>query len=110
MDFRFRVHGIVKESESGEPIPGLVVRGFDKDMIFDDPMGKTTTDVEGRFELVYTEEAFRSIVDEQPDLYLQVWDAEEKRQLHTTENSVRWSASADEDFEISIPRDALAPR
>lgn len=103
------MHGLVREAESGKPLSGLVVRGWDKDLVFDDALGEATTDAEGRFEIIYTDEAFRSVFDEQPDLYLQIFDASGTRQLHTTESSVRWSASAEEEFDIDIPRARLAP-
>ena len=108
MEFRFRVFGRVTVSETGAAIPGLIVRGFDKDLIFDDSLGESKTDSEGRFEILYTDEAFRSAVDQWPDIYLQVWDATATRQLYSTTDAIRWNAGTDEEFLISIPESDLA--
>ena len=108
MEFRFRVFGIVTVSETGAAAAGLIVRGFDKDLIFDDSLGEAKTDAEGRFEIVYTDEAFRSAVDQWPDIYLQVWDASGTRQLYSTDGAIRWNAGTDEQFLISISEATLS--
>ena len=108
MDFLFRLYGSVKIAGTNEPVVGVVVRGWDKDLIFDDALGDTTTDADGRFEIVYTDEAFRSIFDQYPDIYVQIWDATGERRIYTTESSIRWNAGADEELNISIPPEAAA--
>jgi hypothetical protein len=110
MIWRYRVEGTVREEESGEPLAGLLVKGFDKDLIFDDPLGETRTDDQGRFEIRFTEDAFRSVVDENPDLYLLIFDAAGARELHSTKDRIRRSAGAEEHYEILIPRSTLASR
>lgn len=107
MNYNYRVTGIVCEEESGRPLDGLLVRGFDKDLIFDDHLGDTVTDVAGRFQLEFTDERFRHIFDEDPDLYLRIYDASGKRELHSTKRAVRRSAGPDEHYEIFIPRARL---
>jgi hypothetical protein len=109
MHFRYRVYGTVVEAETERPLAGVVVRGFDKDLLFDDALGATTTDESGAFELLYTDDAFRSIVDEKPDLYLQVWDASNERLLHTTQDAIRWNANNEERYDIRIAPSALGP-
>lgn len=108
MEFRFRVFGAVTVSETGAALPGVIVRGFDKDLVFDDVLGEATTDEEGRFEILYTDDAFRSVVDQWPDIYLLVWDPKGDRQLHSTANAIRWNAGTDEEFLIQIPESVLA--
>ena len=103
-----RLYGTVIEEESGGPIEGLVVRAYDKDLIFDDHLGDTHTDAAGHFELSYTEVQFQDIHETLPDLYLRVFDASGKRLLHTTEREVRKNAQVVERFEIRIPRAQLA--
>ena len=101
-----RVVGSVVEDESGRPLEGLLVRAFDKDLIFDDRLGETRTNASGRFELSYTESQFRDFNETQPDLYLRIFDASGKRLLHTTEREVR-QAEVLERYEIRIPRAKL---
>jgi hypothetical protein len=108
MDWRYRVTGTVREAESGRALAGLQVRGFDHDLLSpDDALGDARTDAEGHFTLEYTDEAFRSVLDERPDLYLRVFDASGARELHTTRRELRRSASSDEHFDIRIPRGRL---
>jgi hypothetical protein len=103
-----RIVGTVVETESGQPLGGLLVRGYDKDLIKDDHLGDTHTDAAGRFEIVYSEVQFKDLHETLPDLYLRIFDASGKRLLHTTENAVRANALVIERFEIRIPRAKLA--
>jgi len=102
-----RVVGSVVEAESGRPLEGLLVRAYDKDLIFDDRLGDTHTNAEGRFELSYTEAQFRDFNETQPDLYVKVFDASGKKLLHSTKKQVRRSAELVERYEIRIPRAKL---
>jgi hypothetical protein len=99
-----RLYGSVIEEESGRPLEGLLVRAYDKDLIFDDHLGDTHTDAAGRFELRYTEVQFQDLHETLPDLYLRVFDSSGQRLLHTTERNVRKNALVVERFEIRIPR------
>jgi hypothetical protein len=105
--FRFRVFGVVREAESGRPLPGLSVRAFDKDVVSDDELGAATTGPDGRFELAFTELAFRDVFEQRPDLYFRVFAAPGGRELHSTRDRVMWNAKGDEDVAIAIPRAAL---
>ena len=101
--WRYKVTGVIRAEGSGEPLADLVVRGFDKDLFLDDPLGEVRTDADGRFAFEFTDEAFRSPVDENPDLYLVVFDATGRRQLHSTQSKIRWAAGAVEHYELTIP-------
>ena len=103
-----RVVGTVVEQESGKPLEGLRVRAYDKDLVFDDDLGETTTDSGGRFEISYTDVQFRDLEETEPDLYLRVYDASGSRLLYSTEKAVRRSALMLEEYDIQIPRDKLA--
>lgn len=102
----FRARGTVYEDESNRPLEGLLVRAYDEDLVFDDPLGDARTDARGRFEVVYTEAQFMDLHETQPDLYLRVFDVSGTRLLHTTET--RRNADLDESFEIRIGRAELA--
>ncbi len=101
------VVGTIVEQESGKPLAGLRVRAYDKDWVFDDDLGETVTDAEGRFEISYTDVQFRDLEETQPDLYLRVYDAEGKRLLYSSEKAVRRSALVVEHYDIRIPSDKL---
>ncbi|HET6630513.1 MAG TPA: hypothetical protein VFG91_12120 [Woeseiaceae bacterium] len=103
-----RVIGTVVEQESGQPLAGLRVRAYDKDWVFDDDLGETRTDAEGRFEISYTDVQFRDLEETQPDLYLRVYAADGERLLYSSEKAVRRSALVVEEFDIRIPREKLA--
>jgi Transthyretin-like family len=102
-----RVVGTVVEEESGRPLEGLVVRAFDKDILFDDRLGSVHTNASGAFEISYTETQFRDFNETQPDLYVKVFDASGKKLLHSTKKDVRWGAEVLERYEIRIPRAKL---
>ena len=102
-----RVVGSVVESESGRPLEGLLVRAYDKDLIFDDRLGDTHTNAEGQFELSYTEAQFRDFNETQPDLYVKVFDGSGKKLLHSTKKELRRGAEVVERYEIRIPRAKL---
>jgi hypothetical protein len=55
MSFRYRVSGLIREQGTRRPLLGLVVRGFDADVVLDDLLGETRTDAEGHFEIVFTQ-------------------------------------------------------
>jgi carotenoid cleavage dioxygenase len=102
------VAGTVVEQESGKPIQGLRVRAFDKDLIFDDKLGDTLTDAQGKFEIRFTEAQFRDFGETTPDLYIRIYDAGGKKLLYTTEKAVRKDSLVREYFDVKIPRAKLA--
>lgn len=105
----FRIHGTVEEEETHRPLPGLVVRAFDRDLLFDDRLGFATTDSSGHFEIHYGSEKFRDLWESQPDLYLRVFDSDGSRLLHETKDAIRWNASSDEEYRIVLPYRVLDP-
>ncbi len=60
----------------------LVVRAYDKDLIFDDCLGLDVKDSQGRFMIRFTEDVFRDFMELDPDLYLMVYDSPGGRLLH----------------------------
>jgi hypothetical protein len=106
----FRVFGTVEEEETGRPLPGLIVRAFDRDLVFDDKVGFATTDPEGRFEIRFSRDDFRDVGETAPDLYLRVYDPSGSDEIHQTRDAIRWNASANERYRLRIPARALRPR
>lgn len=99
----FRVTGTVVENGSGAPLAGLVVRAYDKDLLFDDHLGDALTDAQGRFEIVFTEVQFMDHSETLPDVYVRVYDASGRKLLVTTRRDARMDTRNDEHFEIRIP-------
>jgi carotenoid cleavage dioxygenase len=102
-----RVIGTVVEEESGKPLAGLRVRAYDKDLIFDDKLGDTLTDAQGKFEISYSEAHFRDLEETEPDVYIRIYDAAGKKLLYTTEKAVRRSAQVTERFDVKISKAKL---
>ena len=101
----FIIHGRVVGKETGQGIPDLKVKAFDKDLFFDDLLGEVTTDKEGNFEIVYDKSDFRELFfDNRPDLYIMV-KTPEGEEIYSSKNKVRYGADKVEDFTIPIPAD-----
>ena len=66
------ITGIVREKR-GIGLPGLIVRAYDKDLLYDDLMGEDRTSCDGSFRIVSDAEDFRDFFDKRPDIYLQFW-------------------------------------
>jgi hypothetical protein len=103
----FRIFGVVEETETGRPLANLVVRAFDRDLIFDDKIGYTNTNDDGCFEIHFGAERFRELFESRPDLYLRIFDRTGVRLLHETTDAIRWNASKNEEYRIRIPASAL---
>ena len=103
----FRIFGVVVETETGRPLPNLVVRAFDRDLIFDDKLGYTNTNDDGLFEIRFGPERFRDLFESRPDLYLRIYDRAGVRLIHETTDAIRWNASPNERFRIQIPARSL---
>src|SRR5215210_1317171 len=105
----FRISGRVIEKESGRELPGLFVRAYDKDLLFDDLVGAATTDERGHFLIAYSESDFRELFERRPDLYFVVSTGQGAPPIHSTVDHVRWNAGKDEHIEILIPEHKLPP-
>ena len=107
MSIRFTIIGVVREAESGIGIPGLFVKAYDKDLLFDDLLGTAITNADGSFEIVSESGDFREFFELRPDLYLRVIRADRKTEIWSSKESVRWQAGRYEEFAVRIPREAL---
>jgi hypothetical protein len=105
-----RVVGKIVEEESGRPLAGLQVRAFDKDLIFDDKLGKTVTDAAGAFRIDYSSLDFSLIegLETAPELYVRVFDATGKKLLFTSEKAIRHDPQVEEHYDIKIPKAKLS--
>jgi hypothetical protein len=112
---KMRVLGVVKEKESGNPLPGLLVCAFDKDLFSSDFLGRTVTGPDGRFTIEYDSKDFQELLDRNPDIFVEVYGGEyikakslkRIRPIYTTKKSIRYSASSSEKYFIEIPKKKL---
>ena len=96
------VQGAVTD-EKGVGIERLIVSLYDKDWLFDDILGTTTTDRSGYFRIMYRTKAFRDLFEERPDLYLKVTD-DQGNERFTSKEAVRVEAGRVETFHVTIER------
>jgi len=85
----------------GQPAGGLHVRVFDRDRKFDDLLGDTVTDAQGRFAVVYHQRDFAEVRENLPELYVRVED-EAGQLLYSSRDAVRFNAGRAEYFEIQL--------
>ena len=102
----FRIFGQVRELENQSGVSGVVVRGMDKDFLFDDLLGEVTTDQNGSFSIEYTEEAYKGLFDEKPDIYL-VIKSESGKVLKVTQNDILFDADREIEINVDISRPTL---
>ncbi|VAX01405.1 hypothetical protein MNBD_GAMMA20-848 [hydrothermal vent metagenome] len=103
----FLIHGEVVVKETGRALAGLTVEALDDDLFFDDRLGSTVTDKDGKFEIRYDRSDFIDLfLDPKPDVFLRVLGTSGK-QLLTTKDHVRYDAGGTEYFRIEIPKNQL---
>src|SRR5687768_14310022 len=99
----YEIVGRVVESETGQGVSGVAISAFDRDPLFDDPLGEVLCDERGRFRIAYDERSFRDLFEKAPDVYVTVKTLDGKL-LYTSRDATRKNASKHEEFEISLPR------
>jgi hypothetical protein len=103
----YRIFGVIVEEETGRPLPNLVIRAFDRDLIFDDKLGYTNTNDDGLFEIRFGPDRFRDLFESRPDLYLRIYDRTGVHLIHETTDAIRWNASHNEEYRIQVPARSL---
>lgn len=95
------VRGSVVDA-AGNAVPGVLVRLFDKDRLYDDLLGATQTGKKGQFEIKYRLQDFREGLEPGADLYLTVTDAE-GNVLYSSKDAIRFDAGREEEYDIELP-------
>jgi carotenoid cleavage dioxygenase len=72
----YSVNGRVLDKRTRRPLPDLCIRGFDKDLMWDDSLGETYTDADGAYDLLFQEKDFKELFEGQPEVYLVVYSSE----------------------------------
>ena len=104
----FRLRGSVRREGSEAPLVGVVVRAFDKDLVFDDSLGEARTDELGGFQIQFNDLDFRDALEQRPDVYLRVLSPNGEIELANTLSAVRHDARDEEHFVVLVPADVLA--
>ena len=65
----FTISGQIKD-ENSNPLVGVFVEAHDSDIGSDDYLGLTKTDEHGKFQLTFSEKAFKDFLEGNPDVYL----------------------------------------
>ncbi|MBV9957042.1 MAG: hypothetical protein JO360_01420, partial [Acidobacteria bacterium] len=86
---------------SGQAASDLIVSLYDEDLFFDDLLGQTTTDEDGRYSFAYHAEDFRDLFEKKPDLYLKVMDRR-GRTLYDSACDVYFEAGRTEVIDIDL--------
>jgi len=100
------VVGYVMDCASGDCAPGLRIEVWDRDMLYDDCVGKTITDEEGKFELVFRETDFADLfLEEHLHLYFKIYRDDEF--VKDTEHATLWKEVHTGTHEVIIDVGAL---
>jgi hypothetical protein len=97
----FSVSGQVVDA-NGNPVAGVLVRIYDKDVKYDDLLGATLTNRQGEFGTTYRRQDF-SEGEDAADLYFVVVDADEKELLSTV-TQVKFSADREVSVTLTLPK------
>jgi hypothetical protein len=89
--------------EAGRGCGGLTVSLYDADLFFDDRLGQTETDANGYYSFTYPTDAFRDLIERQPDIYLKVMDPAGQT-LYTSDATVRFGAGRVEMVNVTLTR------
>ncbi len=106
---RYQINGRVIDVKSRRGLKGLRVEAWDKDQIFDDLVGSTETDADGRFHIGFDRSYFSELFfDREPDLFFKVFSGGEL--IKSTQDSVLWNVKAGAtSVEIAVPWAGVRP-
>ena len=91
-----KIYNYKKEGQAG-----LMVELYDKDLMFDDLLGKTKTDSSGKFSILYQERDFKELTEVKPDLYIVVKNKRNKP-IYSSKKRPRYGAGKTEIFNIIL--------
>src|ERR1044072_4950186 len=101
----FRISGRVLNRNTGQGIAGLRIEAWDKDLIFNDLVGSSTTDAQGAFQIEFGRSYFKELfLDRHPDLFFKVFQGDAL--VTSTEDRILWNTEVG-NAEIVIEVDML---
>jgi hypothetical protein len=94
----FTVSGLVRHQD-GMALGGVIVRAFDKDLRSEQPLGQATSNVDGRYEIVYSADKFARGEKKTADLIVRAFSPEG---LQLSESSILFNAPAAATVNLTI--------
>ena len=70
----FRITGRVSDRNTGHGMASLIVEAVDKDILNEQPLGRATTDAEGRYEITFSSHQIGKGKTGGPDIVVRVFD------------------------------------
>ena len=104
-----RIAGTICEAGSGRAIENLIVRAYQRDLLFDEPLGFDTTRADGRFEIRTTERE-GATTESAPGLFVRVLDPTGEHEIYDTLGHPPLDPETGEEFAIAVPAENLSPR
>jgi len=107
---KFRINGLIAARQTEARIDRLRVEVWDKDLIFNDLIGDTITDSDGRFHVEFDRSKLQEVFfidlffDRKPDLFFKIYRGDEL--IKSTEDYVLWNVDAGETeltIEVDLP-------
>lgn len=104
---KWQVWGSIMDQKR-KGIPGLYVYAYDKDLTFDDLLGRAKTNNKGQFIIYYDDKDFKELTEKTPDLYIIVKNQKNKT-MYSSKNNIRYNAKRVEKYDVMIKIFFLRP-
>ncbi len=100
----FRIVGALLDPATGLPVPGLLVKAFDRDFFREQPLGEGLSGPHGEYEIRFGRDGFTGPLirlEHCPDIFLRVFDPE-GRMVVSTEESVVVNADHETRIDVAV--------
>jgi len=106
MSQTYHINGRIIDRNSGRGAAGLWVEAWDREFVFNEPLGSMVSDEQGLFHFEFTESYFEKYFSDQwPEIFFRVYKQAEL--IQSTEESVLWNVDIGESkrvvIEVEVP-------